>query len=257
MTRIRAFLIHLSISATIVGCICALIFFVWYPQPYFEVTGAGAVVRLLIIVDLIVGPLMTLILFRPGKPGLLFDISCVVTVQLAALIYGTQLIYFERPAYLVFAIDRFEVVSYSEIDAAAIPPEIQQNTPLVGPLFTVAKLPATEEEMQQLLTDVMAGKPDIERRPERWELYSRHARDVLGRARPLTEIAAERPDASERIDAFISARPGTGALLGIPIVGRNGAYCFVLDKETQQPVGVIAFDPWDVPVPVDEAGQSG
>ena len=171
--------------------------------------------------------------------------SCVITVQLCALVYGTNLIYSERPAYLVFAIDRFEVVSHSEVDESAIPSEIQQEIPLVGPLVTVAKLPADEKEMQQLITEVMSGLPDIERRPEHWELFARNADAVIERARPLAEIAAERPDASELIDAFVSANAATGELLGLPIVGRNGAYCFVLDKTTQKPVGIIEFDPWE------------
>ena len=68
MSKLRAFLIHFSISATVVGAAFAVIFFAWYPAPYFEVVGAWNVVRILIVVDLILGPLLTLIPVDPWEP---------------------------------------------------------------------------------------------------------------------------------------------------------------------------------------------
>ena len=116
MSKTRAFLLHLSISATIVGIVCALIFFVWYPQPFFQIAGASSVLKVLIGVDLIVGPLLTLLLYKPGKPKLLFDMSCIALIQIVALVYGTAIIFSERPYYLVFAVDRFEVLAHRDVD---------------------------------------------------------------------------------------------------------------------------------------------
>ena len=84
---------HLSISATVVGFFLAVIFFLWYPPPYFEIAGAEGVVQILIGVDLILGPLLTLLLYRPGKPGVIFDLSFIALIQLSALIYGVTIIY--------------------------------------------------------------------------------------------------------------------------------------------------------------------
>ena len=103
ISRRRAFLTHLALSATIVGIACAAIFFIWYPRPYFEATGAWHVLRVLIGVDLVLGPLLTLIVFKPGKWGLKFDLCAIALVQLAALIYGLTTIYEERPYFTVFA----------------------------------------------------------------------------------------------------------------------------------------------------------
>ena len=44
MSKLRAFLIHLTISATVVGAVFAIIFFFWYPAPYFRVSGANDIV---------------------------------------------------------------------------------------------------------------------------------------------------------------------------------------------------------------------
>ncbi len=244
MNKPRAFLIHLSMSAAIVGIVCAVIFFAWYPQPYFDIVGAWSVLQILIGVDLIIGPLLTLILYKPNKPGLVFDLSIIAVIQLSALIYGTTVIYQERPYYVVFAIDRFEVLSRTEIDPNAIPYDSLRKKPFIGPIFAVALFPDSEQERQKLLTDVFAGKPDLERRPEYWDIYERHTAGIIERAKPLTELANDRPDARNKIDFFTQSRTDADQLIGVPIVGKKGAFCFVLNRNTQQPVGVIEFDPW-------------
>lgn len=254
MSKTRAFLLHLSLSATVVGMVCALIFFVWYPQPYFEIAGAWSVLQILIGVDLIVGPLLTLILYKPNKPKLLFDMSFIAVIQLTALIYGTMTIYQERPYYVVFAIDRFEVLSRSEIDPDAIPDDSLRNKPFIGPIVAVALFPESEQERQQLLTDVLNGKPDLERRPEYWDVYAKHSADVLERATPLLTLIDERPDARDRIDAFIHSRNDADELIGIPVVGKKGAFYFVLNKSTRLPIGIIDFDPWEPASPDQHPG---
>jgi len=249
MNKPRAFLIHLSLSATVVGIVCALIFFAWYPQPYFDIVGAWSVLQILIGVDLIIGPLLTLILYKPNKPGLIFDLSIIAVIQLSALIYGTTVIYQERPYYVVFAIDRFEVLARTEIDHDAIPHDSLREKPFIGPILAVALFPESEQERQQLLSDVLEGKSDLERRPEYWDIYVRNSASILDRAKPLAVLAAERPDARNKINAFMQSQTDTDELICIPIVGKKGAFCFVLNKATQQPVGVINFDPWLAPDP--------
>ena len=253
MNKFRAFLLHLSVSATVVGIVCALIFFVWYPQPYFHIVGAESVLKVLIGVDLVVGPLLTLILYKPNKPGLKFDMSVIVAIQLIALIYGTTVIYQERPYFVVFAIDRFEVMAYNEIDPDQIPNDSLRDKPFIGPMLAVALFPDSEQERQHLLDDFLAGKPDIERRPEYWDVYAKHSASVIERATPLTKLMDERPDARHQIDAFMQsqAAANTDDLICVPIIGKKGAFYFVLDRTTQLPVGVIDFDPWERPIQAD------
>ena len=116
----RASFIHLLISALLVGNVVAIVFWIWYPKPSFEVAGTFSIIGLLVAVDLVLGPLLTMIIFKQGKPGLKFDLCFIATVQIVALAYGSYVLYIERPAYLVFAIDRIEFVSGKQIDQSAI-----------------------------------------------------------------------------------------------------------------------------------------
>jgi len=255
MSTTRAFLTHLSISATVVGIALAIVFYVWYPAPYFQVAGAWNVVRILITVDLIVGPLLTLILYKPGKPGLLFDLCVIALVQISALVYGLTVIFSERPYFVVFAIDRFEVLARKDIDESEITDQRLRQKNWNQPIYVVAEMPESFEEQQQLIDDVMQGKPDIERRPEFWSPFAENADQVLAKATPLTEFMHKRPDAAEYAKKIISRHPDGERLSGVPVIGKQGAYLFVIEPGQKKPVDLIPVDPWVPPPESDsEAG---
>lgn len=245
-STLRAFLTHLAMSATIVGAVCGLIFFVWYPPPYFGIKGAWNVLRVLIGVDLIVGPLLTLILFRPGKRGLALDMTMIAMIQLSALLYGTAVIFQERPYYAVFAVDRFEVLAKRDVDAAAIAGTAFENKPLVGPVLAVASIPSDPAEFQRLLEETLfEGKPDIERRPDRWSAYTESKDAVLSRAQPLSALLEDRPGAAEevaRVSRALDMSPSE--IFYLPAVGGDRALTLVIDPETALPLRVLDFDPW-------------
>ena len=75
ISKSRALVIHFAISALVVGTLLAVIFLIWYPSPYFEVIGAWNVVRVLIGVAVVFGPLFTFVVYKSGKPSLVFDLS--------------------------------------------------------------------------------------------------------------------------------------------------------------------------------------
>lgn len=247
MSKIRAFLIHFSISATVVGIALAVIFFIWYPEPYFQVAGAWNVVRVLIGVDLIVGPLMTLILFRSGKPGLVFDMCVIALVQVTALAYGLTTIYSERPYFVVFAVDRFEVLARKDVDESAITDERLKTKSWSEPIYVVANLPDSLEAQQQLIDDVLQGKPDIERRPEFWSPYAEGAEQIMKKATPLAEFGRNRPDAEVFTTHIIESHENGERLSGVPVIGKQGSFVIVIEPDNKKPVGLIPIDPWATP----------
>ena len=244
--KIKAFSIHLTISATIVGIVFAIIFFFWYPKPFFEANGAWTVVRILIAVDLVMGPLLTLILFKRGKKGLVLDMCFIAAVQLTALIYGTFVIYGARPYYLVFAVDRFEIVGKAEIDSKKILDLKLTIKPNKGPIMVYTELPKDPEEASKLMFEtVMDGAPDIERRPEYYQLYQPNVDKVLQRAKKLSELIVNDDNNRKEVDKFLKKYPGKkDDLVYLPLKGRNNALALVLDKNTGLPIDGISVDPW-------------
>ena len=246
ISKLQAFLIHLTGSAVVVGTLCAVIFFVWYPAPYFAAKGASGVLLVLIGVDLILGPTLTLILFRPRKPGLVFDLSVILTIQLAALVYGTTALYQERPYYLVFAVDRLEILAYKDVDSSMIEYEELRRKPFIGPILAVASLPEGQDEFQRLLEETaFECKPDIERRPEFWSPYANRSDDVIARAKSLAELLERYPETRTEISKLTESLDAEiDDLAYIPLVGRETSFAFVIDAETATPIDIIDVDPW-------------
>lgn len=247
ISKKNAFLLHLSVSALVVGAICTIIFFFWYPAPYFDAKGAGGVLRVLIGVDLILGPTLTLILYKPRKPGLLLDLSIIAAIQLGALIYGTTVIFQERPYYAVFAVDRFEVIAYRDADASMIKHDELRRKPLQGPILAVASLPGDPVAFQRLLEEtVFEGKPDIQYRPEFWSPYVDSSRTVAQRARGLATLAEEKPETEASISRFArSLERDVSEFSYVPLVGKDRSFVFVIDAVTAEPIDIIDADPWD------------
>ncbi len=245
MSKLRAFLIHLSISATIVGAVFAVIFFLWYPDPYFRVSGANDIVRVLIGVDLVLGPVLTLVLFKSGKPRLLFDLSVVAIIQLSALIYGTSVIYQERPYFVVFAIDRFVVVPKKDVDLTKIQNEALKHKPWRGPIFVFASLPEDNKEREQLMMDVISGAPDIDRRPEFWAPYAEKIDQVMARAEALSDMRPSSDEAKRLIAGVRARHENADRLLYLPITSNVNVYSMILDPNTKTAVDIVAVDPWE------------
>ena len=118
MTKLKAFLIHFFISVTVFTSVTLLVIFIWYPGIYLETSGVWQALKMVALVDVGLGPLMTLILYRKNKPGLKSDLSIVAGVQIVALIYGVWVLHSEKPALIVFHDGMFVCLNQYHVDYA-------------------------------------------------------------------------------------------------------------------------------------------
>lgn len=114
--RIRYFLLHLACSLLVGLALIALVFLVWYPAPLASAEGVTTIFIMLLAIDVIVGPLLSLLVYKEGKKTLKMDLSIIVLVQILAMSYGVYVIAQSRPAWIVQAGWLFEVVPASAID---------------------------------------------------------------------------------------------------------------------------------------------
>lgn len=107
ISRKQAFLTHLSVSMTIFFVLLYLIAFEWYPSFYYTLDNGYMGTAIIFFVDVVLGPGLTLLVFKPGKPKLKLDLSIILILQLAALFWGIKSVYEDRPAVTVFYDGRF------------------------------------------------------------------------------------------------------------------------------------------------------
>lgn len=245
--RSRAALVHLTLSAGVALLGAALVFQVWFPHPYREISGGRELFTLVVVVDVVLGPLLTWVVFDQRKPRseLVRDLSVIVALQLGALAYGLWSVYLARPVYLVHEVDRFVALSAADVDPVDLPEALPEfrRLPFAGVRLIGLRGSRDGEERLRSLELALAGK-DISMRPGYWqELSPENLRVIKERARPLTDLAArsEREHAQAQGLAQQIGLP-MQELVYLPVVGPKAIWTAVLRAQTLEIVGYLPVD---------------
>lgn len=255
--RFRAGLLHLGISALVALLALCLIFGLWYPGVFAEAQGVSRLVLILICVDVIIGPLITTIVYAPGKKSLRFDLAVVAALQTVALLYGMQAIYGGRPAYLVFNVDRFDLVPIQDVGEDSIrraAPEFRPS--FFGPRTVSARLPMNREARNALLFSAVSGGPDLPQLPEYFVPLEAESAAMLAHLRPLEELqGANDLDATAWRAVLDSIGHEKEALGYLPMVGNAKDGVVLLDRTTAHIVDIRLLSPkWTRKVAPTPAG---
>ncbi len=245
LTRWHASGAHLLISAGIAAAMLALMLMVWYPPPLFQAAGGNDLALILIGVDVVIGPLLTLIVFKPGKWGLKFDLAAIAVFQLAAFLYGAHIIFLARPAFIVFVKDRFEVVSAVELQPerlAAARFEQFRKPPWSGPMLVGGAWPRERAEQQMLLDANLAGE-DLQHFPKYYVPYADSRREILAKADPIARVREMEPAAGKIIDEWL-AKSGVRErdVRHLRLRARHGWVAVLIDRQTAQPVKMLLIE---------------
>lgn len=244
--RFKASGIHLGLSLTMALLAALLVFGLWYPYPYREISGGRELFLLLITVDVILGPLITLAVFNRNKPWteLRRDLGVVVLIQLAALGYGLWTVFVARPVHMVFEYDRFRVVH-----AVDVPPELLAQTPqgvdalpLTGPTLLALRPFHNDKEKMDATVAALQGV-SLSARPDLWQSYAKSVPEILLAAKPVSQLKFRFPNQAAEIDHVLSDAGRTSqSTVYLPLVGRKSFWTVFLDPLTAQ---VVAFVPLD------------
>ena len=243
--RLRASVIHLTISLAIASLAALLVFGWWYPHPYRDLSGGRELFTLVVAVDVVLGPLITLVIFNAAKTRrhLLMDFSVVGLLQVAALTYGLWTVFVARPVHLVFEYNRMAVVHAVDIEPSLLsqaPPDLQ-TLPWRGPTLLSLRPLQGGEVIESVLQAVggiaQAAQPNL------WQPYDAARADILRESRPAAQLKERFPQHADTIDQAV-ARTGLplDQLRTLPLLSRKTAWTVLIDAQTAQPVGFVALD---------------
>ena len=244
--RLHASGIHLGISLSIAALAAAVVFGLWYPYPYREISGGRSLFLLVVFVDVVMGPLITLVIFNRTKPRreLMTDFLVVGLLQLAALSYGLWTVFVARPVHLVFEYNRMAVVHAIDVDPALLSkaPKELQTLPMTGPT-AIALRPFKDSAEQMDATIAAMGGAPLPARSDLWQPYRDSVADILKEAKPAAELQTRFPSQASLIHQAIESTGKTVAQLRyLPLLSRNDAWTVLLDAITAEPVGFIPLD---------------
>lgn len=216
-TRWGASFAHLAASILVIGSIALLAFLQWFPAGLHLAAKLDKLLGIMLGVDIVAGPLLTLILYRPGKRGLKFDLAVIAALQLAFLGYGLNTLWRSRPLFLVGSQQAFALIFANEVPDDAANRAKANRWPRFhgsGPWLVGVDL-SGDVAREEFLFAYLGGDVGPLRDPDLFVAYDGLRQQILEKARPLADgvPAPGLERASVKSLALMSARSRSNAML--------------------------------------------
>jgi len=240
MRRFQAAGIHFLICLVVGFVLLALSWFVWYPAPMLMAIGGLEIFLLVVGIDVILGPLLTLVVFKSGKKSLKFDLAVIAVLQVAAMTYGMNALLEARPAYVAALGDSFQVVQATEVTDENLS-KANTSLPWWGPKWVGTK-EVVDKEWQsgvQAVESVGGGKGHF---PQLHILYDSMKQRVVAESLPIGELKKKNPGQEKEIDRWLKSHgydEQTARFQPIKISAET--FALVLDAKTGVVIGIAPF----------------
>lgn len=249
-TAVRAALLHFLLSLPVALAVAWLVFGIWFPGVLRELTGGSALFLILMAVDLVCGPVLTLVLYSPAKSKYKWavDLGLIVSIQMMALVYGMTQVASARPVFVAFEGDRFRVVQAIDIniDRLIEAPHELQSLSFSGPRIIGVHLAKSGDSdyLSSLQMSMQGLHPAF--RPSRWRTYESQVPDVLAKLKPVGELRAKNPEKVEMLSVSLSKLGLSEEQIGyIPLV-RDVAndWVVLVERSNGVPRAYLHLDGW-------------
>lgn len=246
LTRYRAAALHACISASIAVAVFLAIYFFWYPGALFDSAGGRDLFLLALAIDVTIGPLVTLIIFVPGKKGLLFDLWVIGIVQASFLVYGVWAIAEARPVYIAFVKDRFELARANQIPDSVLE-AAQMNRyldlPWTGPKVVGVQFPTDPDAKFNLMISGMGGV-DIQAYPQYHVPYGQVSKQVVEHSLPVANLAKFNKGISVA-DVAASVGRQEAEVRFLPLRAGKVDLAILVDAKTGAFLKLAPLKPWE------------
>ena len=248
LNRYQAFSTHLMGSVAVALCSAALVFLVWYPDKLPRATGVTNIFLMLLAVDVVVGPIITLIVFNTAKKELKRDLVIVLLLQLCALAYGLHAVFIARPVYAVFSVDRFELAYANDLTDEKLQKVTDahfKTPPVFGPEYISARRPGTSKERIDIAMGAVAGGDDVAQLPQFYAPYAEAKDLVLKRLEPIEKLRQFNKDKGPELDELMRKYAGRAGGVGyLPMRGKVQDLTVIVARDSAAVLESRDFNPW-------------
>lgn len=224
--RARAAGIHLALSAVAFAVLLALILLAWYPGFHFRVDGGWQGVRLMAFIDLVLGPLLTFIVFNPQKARrlIVLDLSIIGALQVGAMVWGIYAVHGQRPVSVNWADGQFRSITAEPLAMEKTSPDVVlQYSDRRPPLVYVTPPANDDEEARQQLQEFIAGLGAHED-PFFFRPFAPNWPAMAAKAQSAEKRGKEHKPFREALPGFLAERGGSeGDYRWFPYRGRYGS----------------------------------
>lgn len=240
--RLKFFLSHISVSILLALIIIAWVFLIWYPQPLAQAVGVTHIFLMMVAIDVVLGPILGFFVYKEGKKTLKFDLSVIILIQLSALGYGLYSIAQGRPVWLVYNVDRFELVRNNEIIDTNIQKVQAQfrNPSWFKPKFAAVQIAKNSEEHSKNMFEELLGGVSLAQRPERYVGLAQVKPQIQKRAQNLNEL--EKYNSKQQVKTVLKKYPSADAW--VPLKANAIDMVVLMNKNSAQVVKIVDLRPW-------------
>lgn len=240
--RIRYFLSHLLISLIVASFSLWLIFGYWYPAPFYNMLGIGGLAFMMLAIDVILGPILTLLIAKEGKKSLKMDLTVIALVQVVALAYGLYSINKGRPVALAFDINRFEIALNYNLDNEEKREIVkryadEQHTKIP---FVAVRPAKDEAEYQERIKNELENNILSSANPQLYEGVADNFDIIQAKAKPVTKLTEFNDEAL--VKPVLAKYPQADKFL--PIVGSAKSITVLIDTKNKTVVDIVELRPW-------------
>jgi hypothetical protein len=238
--RLKAFGLHLSASVTVLTLILGSLYFGWYRWPGWYLADVKQVVAVMIGVDVVVGPLLTLVIANQTKSRRVLsrDVALIVVLQFGALVYGSFSLWNGRPLYYAFSENVIQLVQAYDVDDDEAQAGRDKNPTLAPhwyslPRWIWAPLPADAEEREKIVGSAISGGDDVISLPDHYKPWAEGLPSLRGQLKKVDDVAYFAPAEKKKLKARMKAEGVDVDLINaIPMSGRGHPMLAVFDLAT-------------------------
>lgn len=246
--RFQAFALHVLISVCLVAFCYVLIFFVWYPGLIAYASNVSSIFLLLLLVDVVIGPIITLIIFNPQKKELKRDLRIIGLLQMLALLYGLHTMFVVRPVYIVFNAGQFDLTyanQISEKNMALVNNDDFRTLPLLAPKLVSVDLPNDPKLLTSIILAPFQEGDEIQVMPQYFVPYVKQKSAILASIKPLENLISLNRDQMQQVNALIRKYQGADVSAGyLPLKGKSQNLTVIVSRTTGAIVEMSELKPW-------------
>jgi len=240
--RLKYFFAHLSVSLLLACCCLFLVFCIWYPAPLAKAVGVTSLFFMMLAIDVILGPLLTLIVAEKGKKLLKLDLVIIFLIQIAALTYGLYSISNGRPVWIAFDTLRFDVAQANNIPVENLKQAKEPYNFLSwGKPQFIAVIPTKNEEERSNRTFVefqTGVAPSMQ--PSLYEPIYNQSKQIKKQLSPLSELVSYNDKGL--VEKTLIKYPDANAFL--PLKASEVDMVVLLNKESSHIIKIVDLRPW-------------
>lgn len=239
-----SWVLHLRVGVLAAAAVLLPMLLVWYPRPLFEAAGTARLPCVVALAAVLLAPLAGFLAARRGRPHSRARTKGIAIAQVVVLAGCALALYVQRPVYLVFTVDRFDLVLAKDISPLDLGKAGGRfgRRPLGPPEYVAAIAPADPREAQRILDIALDGGKDLQAYPQHYVPYEAQARNALKHAKPLGTLGAHDSGLLQRYLEASGRSPASLRFLPLRAKKRDGVV--LLDADSGLPLQVLLVEPW-------------